>query len=402
MGNNADTGTTERVSARTWAAVFSMSLGVFGLVGAEFLPASLLTSMASELGITEGMAGQAVTATAIMGMISGLTVASVTGSIDRRHVLLGFSLLLVISNVVVAGAQNIYILLLGRLLLGVALGGFWALSTALVMRMVPQDSVPKALAIVVSGVSAATIFAAPVGSYVGDIWGWRAVFAGAAVLGLITFMVQLTVLPSLPPRGRARIGTIFTLLARPGIGLAMIAVLLVFTGHMSMFTYVRPYLETVADVGVIGISSALLAFGIANFLGNYIGGFMVSRSLRLTLGIVPLAIAAMAFLLVAIGGSYLTALILIIVWGLAFGTVPVAWSTWVSRSVSDEAESGGGLLVAAINFAIATGAAVGGLILDLSGIESVFITNGIVLVLAAGTVALGVGAVRSKPAMAQS
>src|SRR5690606_3975546 len=130
-----------------------------------------------------------------------------------------------------------------------------ALSTATVMRLVPEETVPKALSIVVSGVSAATIFAAPVGSYLGDLWGWRPVFLGAAALGALAFAVQFATLPSMPPRERARAGTLIDLISRRRIALAMLAVLLVFTGHMSLFTYIRPFLEGITGVGVAGVSS---------------------------------------------------------------------------------------------------------------------------------------------------
>ncbi|MBC2860362.1 MFS transporter [Stappia sp. 28M-7] len=376
--------------APAWAAVFAMSLGVFSLVGAEFLPASLLTPMAADLDITEGLAGQAVTATAAMGVIASLTVAALTHRIDRRRVLIGFSLLLILSNLIVALAGSVEVLLAGRLLLGAALGGFWSLSTAVVMRLVPEANVPKALSIMVSGVSAATIFAAPVGSYLGDLFGWRYVFAGAAGLAALVLAVQMATLPSLPPRGRSRFSTLVELMSRRDIALAMLAVLMVFSGHMSLFTYIRPFLETVTGIGVTAISATLLAFGIANFVGNYLGSVLVARSLRLTLALAPLAIAALAFLLTNLGASFPSALAIVTLWGLAFGTVPVAWSAWISRAVADEAESAGGLLVAAINLAIAAGAAVGGLVLDLSGVTSVFLTSGSVLVLATLTVLAGV------------
>ncbi|WP_186386152.1 MFS transporter [Stappia sp. TSB10P1A] len=376
--------------APAWAAVFSMSLGVFGLVGAEFLPASLLTPMAADLGITEGLAGQAVTATAAMGVVASLTVAALTHRIDRKLVLIGFSLLLIVSNLIVAFAGSVEVLLAGRLLLGAALGGFWSLSTAVVMRLVPEASVPKALSIMVSGVSAATIFAAPVGSYLGDLVGWRLVFAGAAGLAVVVLAVQLATLPALPPRGRSRLSTLAVLMSRRHIALAMLAVLMVFAGHMSLFTYIRPFLETITGIGVTAISATLLAFGIACFAGNYLGSLLVARSLRLTLALAPLAIATLAFLLTNLGASFPSALAIITLWGLAFGTVPVAWSAWISRAVADEAESAGGLLVAAINLAIAAGAAVGGLVLDLSGVTSVFLTSGSVLVLASLTVLAGV------------
>ncbi|QGZ34129.1 MFS transporter [Stappia indica] len=391
---NLSAGAPAASTVPAWSAVFAMSLGVFSLVGAEFLPASLLTPMAEDLGITEGLAGQAVTATAAMGVVASLLVAALTHRIDRRTVLAGFSVLLILSNLVVAFAGSVEVLLAGRLLLGAALGGFWSLSTAVVMRLVPEASVPKALSIMVSGVSAATIFAAPVGSYLGDLLGWRYVFAGAAGLGVAVLAVQLATLPALPPRGRSRLSTLVELMSRRHIALAMLAVLLVFAGHMSLFTYIRPFLETVTGIGVTAISATLLAFGIANFLGNYLGSLLVARSLRLTLALAPLAISALAYLLTNLGASFPSALVIITVWGLAFGTVPVAWSAWVSRAVADEAESAGGLLVAAINLAIAAGAAVGGLVLDLSGVVSVFLTSGAVLVLATLTVLAGVQTAR--------
>src|SRR5690606_38521989 len=155
----------------------------FGLVGAEFLPASLLTLMAAELGVTEGMAGQAVTITAAVALLTSLFVATAVRGFDRRRVLLGFSVLLILSNQLVAAAPNRPLLLAGRMLLGVALGGFWTLSTANLMGLVTECYVARALSLMYSGVSAATIFAAPVGRYVGDLAGWRAVFVGTSGLG---------------------------------------------------------------------------------------------------------------------------------------------------------------------------------------------------------------------------
>jgi len=166
-----------------WGAVFSLSLGVFGLVTAEFLPASLLTPMAASLGVSEGLAGQAVTATAAVAMITSLLIATATRTVDRRHVLLAFSVLLIASNLLVAFAPDLLAVLLGRVLLGVAIGGFWTMSAATAMRLVPEALVPRALSIMFSGVSLATIAAAPLGSYFGHLIGWRRVFLLATALG---------------------------------------------------------------------------------------------------------------------------------------------------------------------------------------------------------------------------
>ncbi|MCE8022850.1 MULTISPECIES: MFS transporter [Billgrantia] len=377
-----------------WGAVISMALGVFGLVTAEFLPASLLTPMAADLGITEGMAGQAVTVTAAVALLTSLLISTATRRIDRRHVLLGFSMLLVASNLMVAFAPNLTVLLIGRVLLGMALGGFWTMSIATMMRLVPEDLVPRGLSIMFSGVSAATIAAAPLGSYFGDLLGWRDVFRMAAMLGVLALIVQFLTLPRMAPSGMTRLRTLFDVLMRPRVGLGMLAAALVFTGHFAFFTYIRPFLETVTGVGVSGVATILLGFGVANFLGNYLGGWMVERSLRLTMLLMPLLMGTLGLSLVLLESTPVTDAALVAVWGLAFGAIPVAWSTWLTRTVPDEAESASGLLVAAINLAIATGAAVGGLIFDLGGALNVFAASAAVLLLAALMILMGV---RTRP-----
>ncbi|GAA0229864.1 MFS transporter [Marinomonas primoryensis] len=377
-----------------WGAVIAMTLGVFGLVTAEFLPASLLTPMAFDLSITEGMAGQAVSATAILAVITSLLTATVTRRMDRRYVLLVFSVLLIISNILVALAPNFLLLLAGRVLLGIALGGFWTMAAATVMRLVPDKSVPRALAILFSGVSAATIFAAPLGSYLGGVIGWRNVFLLASLLGVLALFVQFFTLPRMQPQGRATLRTLIAVMNRPRMKFGLFMLVLIFTGHFALFTYVRPFLENVTGVATAGVSGILLGFGIANFIGTHIAGVLIARSLRLTLTLMPLIIGLAGIGMVSVQGDIASTAVLVAIWGMAFGGVPVAWSTWITRSVPDEAESGGGLLVAAIQVGIGAGAAAGGLVFDVSGALGVFTIAAIILLAAAIIVTLGL---RSAP-----
>lgn len=381
-----------------WPAVISLALGVFGLVTAEFLPPSLLTPMAADLGISEGVAGQAVTATAVVALFAGLLVAGATRRIDRRLVLLAFSLLLIASNLVVAAAPTLALLLLGRVLLGIAIGGFWSMSAAVVMRLVPEHTVPRALSMIFSGVSAATIIAAPVGSFLGDIVGWRAVFVLAAALGVVGLAVQLATLPKMAPTGHAGFGTMIQVLRRPGVTAGMIGVLLVFAGHFAFFTYIRPFLETVTGVGIHAVSMILLGFGLANFLGTLASGPMLTRSLRLSMLAMPLAMGLLGLGLVVAGSLPVAAAVMIALWGFAFGIVPVAWTTWLTRTIADQAESAGGLMVAAIQLAIAIGAAAGGAVFDMTGAPGVFAASSLVLLFAALLILLGV---RTRSTVAQ-
>ena len=376
--------------APAWGGVVSMMLGVFGLVTAEFLPASLLTPIARDLGVSEGTAGQAVTTTAAVALVTSLLVATVTRRIDRRIVLLTFSILLVVSNLLVAAASSLTLLLLARVLLGVALGGFWTMAVATTMRLVPESRVPRALSILFSGVSAATIFAAPFGSYVGGTAGWRAVFVMAAGLGLLALAVQFATLPRMAPHGLTRLRTLLDVLLRPQVGLGMVAIIMVFTGHFAFFTYIRPFLETVTGVGVNGIATILLGFGVANFFGTILGGFLLERNMRLTLIATPLIMGLLALILAKMGSAPVADAAMVALWGVAFGALPVGWSTWLTRTVPDEVESGGGLLVAAIQAAIATGAAAGGAVFDISGATGVFTAAGLILLAATAVILVSV------------
>ncbi|TCQ76634.1 putative MFS family arabinose efflux permease [Raoultella ornithinolytica] len=377
-----------------WRAVYALALGVFGLIVAEFLPASLLTPMATSLGVSEGMAGQAVTATALVALVTGLLITPATKNIDRRWVLMFFSLLQIISSMMVAFAPSLEFLLLGRLLLGIAIGGFWSMSTATAMRLVPAAFVPKALAIIFSAVSVATVVAAPLGSYLGGMIGWRNVFIICALPSLVALFWQLWVLPSMRPESAGSFATLFKVLRRPGMLGGMLATILIFSGHFAFFTYLRPFLETVALASVEGVSLILLGFGLANFVGTSIAGYLLARSLRMTLALVPLVMSILALMMVTFGHLALLDGLMVAMWGFAFGLVPVGWSTWLATTVPDEAESAGGLLVASIQLAISAGAAGGGAVFDITGASGVFTGSGLLLISAMVIVLVGV---RVKP-----
>ncbi|MBN9243006.1 MAG: MFS transporter [Mesorhizobium sp.] len=371
-----------------WGAVLSLTLGVFGLVTTEFLPASLLTPLATDLGVSEGAAGQAVTATAVVAAVTAPTLAILTRTIDRRYVMWGLTVLLVASNLLAALATSLPMLLLARVVLGVGLGGFWAMSGAIAMRLVPAAMLPRAMSIILTGVSVATVCAAPIGAYLGNLWGWRTTFLLAAVIGVLTLAVQLATIPRLPPLDVASVRALFEVGRNRMVRIGLIAILLVASGNFAGFTYVRTFLEQVPVLDIDTISLALLAFGIAGFFGNLAGGFVAGRSLRLALSLAPLIMAVAALILVVAGASPLFATIGIALWGFGFGGVPVSVQTWMIRAAPEQAESAGGLMVTAFQVAIASGAVFGGLLVDHVGVLGPFVLFGLAALSAAVVVAL--------------
>ena len=347
-----------------WAAVFSLALGVFALVTAEFLPASLLTPMASGLGVSNGTAGQAVTATALVGAFAGPIVVVGLGRIDRRVIVRALLLLLVASNLLAALASTVWILLAARVALGFALGGFWSLAPALCLRLVPQLLVARAIAVIFTGVSAATVCAAPLGAYLGDLIGWRMTFLSAGGLSVAALLALFATLPRLPATDAPGLGTFLVLLRRPRIQVGMLTLVLVISGHFAGFTYVRPFLEQVSHLHAARISLVLLVFGVSGFFGNLAGGAVAGRSARLGVGLGSLLLAAASLLLLGYGAAASVTFTALAAWGFAFGALPVALQTLTTQSAPDHAESAGALLVTMFQVAIATGAIVGGLLVD--------------------------------------
>lgn len=350
-----------------WAGIISLALGVFGLVTAEFLPASLLTAMAADLGISAGAAGQAVTATALVGAVAALSIPILTRNLDRKIVLLSLSLLLVISNVLAAIAASFFVLILARIILGVALGGFWSMAAALAMRLVPENLFARAMSVVLTGVSVATVCAAPLGAYIGDLWGWRSAFIAAGCLSLVTLVTQFFAIPALPPKDNPNLRILFKLLGRTQVQVALLVVVLVISGHFAGFTYIRPLLEDITKLSVSAISAVLLGYGIGGFFGNFAGGFIAERSERNAIIFGGVLIIAIAIALIIAGGMAGLAAVSIALWGFAFGAFPIGFQTWIIRAAPDQAEGAGGLLVAAFQIAIASGAIGGGILVDYIG-----------------------------------
>jgi predicted MFS family arabinose efflux permease len=355
-----------------WGAVFSMALCVAVLIASEFMPVSLLTPIAGDLGITEGRAGQAISVSGLFAVVTSLFIAGLVRNIDRKRVLLAFSLLLVASGLIVTAAPAYAVLMLGRALLGVAIGGFWSMSTAIVMRLVPEEAVPKALAMINAGNAIAATVSAPLGSLLGDYAGWRGAFFLVVPLALLALVGQWTGMPSLPPRGHKRPGSVFRLLGRQQVALGMASVFLLFMGQFALFTYLRPFLEAVTGVNVSMLSALLLLMGLAGVAGTWAIGYLLATRLYSLVIAIPLVMALLAAAMIALGSSTIAVAALLVGWGFLGTAAPVGWGTWLSRALRDNAEAGGGLQVAVIQLAITLGAALGGLLFDTFGWWSAF------------------------------
>ena len=372
-------------SPATWFAVLSMAATSFALVSAEFLPAGLLTPMARDLGISEGTAGQVVTATASVGAVTAMLSNVLIGRLNRKTVLVGLSALAIASNILAAVATDFWLLLLGRAGLGIALSAFWALSVAVVARLVGANATGRGMAIVTLGVSLATIAAPSMGALISDWLGWRSAMAMTAGLAALALLLQLLSLPTLPASTSNSLADVLRLTRRRGIQLGMLAILLLMTGHFAGSVYVRPFLEQVTLLATGPIALALLGFGIAAVIGNIAGGRMADANIRMALAATAALMAFAALALVLWGVHIGVAFGFATLWGFAFGMAPVVLPTNLSRAAPDALEAAGSLMVTSFQIAITIGAVVGGYVVDNYGATGPLTLTA---VLAASTVAL--------------
>jgi predicted MFS family arabinose efflux permease len=366
-----------------------MALCVALLIASEFMPVSLLTPIAHDLHATEGMAGQAISISGLFAVGMSLLIATIAGRFDRRHVLMGLTGIMLASLVLIAEAPNFLVLMAARALLGLVIGGFWSLATATVMRLVPAESVPKALGLVYTGNAVATAFAAPIGSYLGGIIGWRGVFWALVPIAVATLIWQWISLPKMTPQAANPVGKLFALLKRRNVSFAMLGVMLTFAGAFATFTYLRPFLETYTRVSVPELSLLLLGLGLAGFIGTYGASTLLRRHLYVLIMGLPLLLAAVIIALLVVRFHIWAVAPAMIAWGALNSAIPVCWSNWLTKGISDEPESGGGLMVGAIQLSIMLGGAFGGLLLDHISVAATFVGGAVLLVLSSLTVGNG-------------
>ncbi|MGW0609600.1 MFS transporter [Streptomyces sp. NPDC002788] len=370
-----------------WAAVVSVALGIFAIVTTEILPIGLLTSIGADFTVSDGMAGLMMTMPGFLAAVAAPLVTATTARLDRRLMLCLFTLLLAVANFLAAAAPGYWLVLVSRIMVGITIGGFWSIGAGLAERLVPRESVGRATAVIFSAVPLGSVLGVPAGTFIGGLAGWRTAFTVMGVLTLAVLVMLLRLLPPLPPVQAARLSVLGGLLRTTGTRWALLLTFLVVLAHFGTYTYVTPFLEQVTHAGDALITVFLLLYGAAGVLGNWLGGAWVARCPRAVFALAAGLIAAATLLLPVLGRWEAGATALLIVWGIAYGAVPVASQTCFSQAAPHAAEAASVLFTASFQATISTGALLGGVALDRTSPSAVMLLGGctaLLMVLAAG------------------
>lgn len=352
-------------SEGNWYAVITLSITAFVLVTSEFLPIGVLPAIAQDLNVSIGTAGLVITLPGIMGAFAAPLLSVWIGSLDRRHVLIFLTGVMVCANFMTSFAQQFEWVLLSRFILGIAIGGFWATAIALSGRVAPAHlPIAKATAIVMAGVTLATVLGVPIGTWLSELYGWRTAFLITSIIGIVILVLELIFLPKLPPTAAIQYRDLPALFLDHKARKGLVIILFLGLAHFSTYSYLAPFFKNVAGFDGTTISSLLLVYGAAGFIGNAFAGYSSNLNVRYTLAAVGACFAIVfigfpVFAVHLVGAYILTAL-----WGFAFGAFPTTANIWMFLHAPQSVEKGMPLFVGTFQVTIALGALFGGFMVD--------------------------------------
>ena len=351
-------------------ALFALTLSAFAIGTTEFVIVGLVPTIAQDLGVSLPSAGLLVSLYALGVAIGAPVLTALTGRWQRKNVLLMVMLLFVVGNLLAWMAPTYSSLITARILTGLAHGVFFSIGSTIATSLVPREKEASAIAIMFTGLTVALVTGVPLGTWIGQNFGWRATFMIVAALGLIALIGSALLVPkNLKQAPPARIAQQLSVLTQPRLLLVYAMTAVGYGGTFTAFTFLAPILEQVSgfESGAIGL--IMLVYGVSVAVGNIWGGRMADRMgpiKALHIIFTALALVLLAFTFTA--GNQIAAVITILIWGaFAFGNVPglQVYVVQLAEKYTPQAvDVASGLNIAAFNVGIALGSILGGVVIE--------------------------------------
>ncbi|MEG3133855.1 MFS transporter [Rouxiella sp. T17] len=334
----------------------------------ETIPAGLLPQIGAGLNVSISYAGQLISAYAAGSLVAAIPLTVLTRRWPRRHVILLTVLGFLIFNSLTALSGNYSFTLFVRFMAGASAGLAWSLLAGYARRLVVPSLQGRAMAIAMVGTPIALSLGVPLGTWMGDLLGWRLTFGVMSVLSLILMAWILLSVPNFPGESEKSSLSVKKVLLMPGVRSVLAVVMVWMLAHNILYTYISPF---VAQAGLSArVDLVLLTFGVAALVGIFITGRFVERFLRrsvlLSLGV--FALTALAFALAST--SPVVIFCGVAIWGVTFGGAATLLQTALADAAGNGVDIALSLNVVIWNSAIALGGMVGGLILSHSGAQS--------------------------------
>ncbi|MFI1586450.1 MULTISPECIES: MFS transporter [Streptomyces] len=368
-------------------ALVVMACTGFIVIMTETLPAGLLPQLAAGLDVSEGGAGQLVSAYAIGTVLAAIPAITLTRGARRKPLLLAGLLGFLVANAVTAVSPSFTVALVARFVGGAFSGLLWGMLAGYARRVVAPEHAGRALAVAMTGTPLALGVGTPLGAWLGSTVGWRWSFAAMSLLSVVVIVFAEFLVPDAPGQTARTRAPLRRVLAIPGVATVLAVVFVWMLAHNLLYTYIASYLRQMR----LGLRPdiALLVFGVAALGGIWITGVFIDRALRrLTLASVALFIVAGAFLAAAQQSTVL-ALLAIVLWGLAFGGSATQLQTAMGEAAGENADAANAMLTTSFNVAIFAGGAAGAVVVD--GVGAPALPAGMVALALVALVTVGFG-----------
>jgi len=355
-------------------ALLALTLSAFAIGTTEFVIVGLIPTMAADLNVSLPSAGLLVSLYALGVAIGAPVLTALTGRWNRKHLLVAVMSLFVIGNLLAWQAPGYNMLIIARVLTGLAHGVFFSIGSTIATGLVPKQKAASAIAIMFTGLTVALVTGVPLGTYIGQVFGWQATFLIVAMLGLIALIGSSLLVPAnLKQPAVAKLASQLQVLTHPRLLLVYLITALGYGGTFTAFTFLAPILEQVSGFNLNAISLIMLVYGASVAAGNIWGGKMAdSKGPINALTIIFAGLAGVLVLFNFTAFNPIAAVATILVWGaFAFGNVPglqVYVVKLAEKHTPDAVDVASGLNIAAFNVGIAFGAWGGGLIVDQHGL----------------------------------
>ncbi|QFT11805.1 MFS transporter [Vibrio sp. THAF190c] len=355
-------------------ALLALTLSAFAIGTTEFVIVGLIPTMATDLNVSLPSAGLLVSLYALGVAVGAPVLTALTGKWNRKLVLLTIMSLFVVGNLLAWQAPGYNTLIAARILTGLAHGVFFSIGSTIATGLVPKEKAASAIAIMFTGLTVALVTGVPLGTYIGQTFGWQATFLIVALLGLIALIGSALLVPNnLKQPPATKLSAQLKVLTQPRLLLVYAITALGYGGTFTAFTFLAPILENVSGFDSSAISLIMLVYGVSVAVGNIWGGKMADKMgpiKALTVIFSGLAAVLVVFNFTAVNPYASVATILI--WGaFAFGNVPglqVYVVKLAEKYTPDAVDVASGLNIAAFNVGIALGSWGGGIIVAESGL----------------------------------
>ena len=372
------------------SGAFALTLSAFAIGTTEFVIVGLLPTIASQLQVTLPSAGLLVSLYALGVAIGAPLLTAVTGKLPRKWLLVGLMALFTLGNLLAWQAPDYGTLILARVLTGLAHGVFFSIGSTIATSLVPKEKAASAIAIMFTGLTVALVTGVPLGTWIGQLFGWRETFLVVSALGLIACVGSYCLIPANLPRGAtASLRDQLVVLTQPALLRVYAKTALGYGGAFTAFTFLAPILQQVSGFSASSISLILLVYGVSVAVGNIWGGKLADRKGAIpALKILFSGLAAILLALTFTASHPLLVVLTVLVWGaFAFGNVPALQVLVVQeaeRHAPNAVDVASGLNIAAFNIGIAIGSVVGGVVVEHLGLMHTPWVGALIVVAALG------------------